>query len=271
MIDGPLPGFGEFAFEHDGASRRVFTRGEGPGVLLMHEIGGVSPPIVTLGRRLSDAGYTVWVPHLFGTPGKAMSWPSMAATEIRLCISREFVCLATGKTSPITIWLRALAAALSERTGGPVGVVGMCLTGGFALALVLEPSVSAPVMAEPALPWRPFGSAWKRDLGLSPTDREAVRETVETEDLCVLGLRFSRDSISPPERFAALSELLGTRFDAFVLDSGDGTPFPKKAHSVLTSDRSTFEGNPAALAALDEAFGRVLALFRERLGPPSHA
>ena len=81
------------------------------------------------------------------------------------CVSREFANWATSTTSPITVWLRALARAEHERCGGPgVGAVGMCFTGGFALAMMVDDELIAPVLSQPSLPF-PIGKKRKRDLG----------------------------------------------------------------------------------------------------------
>ena len=179
----------------------------------------------------------------------------------RACISREFTILATGKTSPIITWLRALGRAEHERCGGPgVGVIGMCFTGGFALAMMVDDVVVAPVLSQPSLPF-PVTRSKKRALGISDADLARVRERAEA-GTCLLGLRFSGDKISPPERFDHLRQVLGDAFVAVELDSSPGNPHghKKMAHSVLTEDLDDRPGTPTR-AALDQ----VLAFFSERL------
>ena len=93
------------------------------------------------------------------------------------CISREFSVLALKKTSPVTVWLRALAAHEHERCGGPgVGAVGMCFTGGFALAMMVDDTVVAPVLSQPSLPF-PVTKKHKADIGISDADLAQVKAT----------------------------------------------------------------------------------------------
>ena len=102
----------------------------------------------------------------------------------------------------------------------------------------------------------------KRDLGVSDTDLARVRQRCSEEDLCVLGLRFTGDTVSPAERFARLRSELGDHFVAVEIDSSAGNPdgYKKAAHSVLTEDLRDEEGT-ATRAALDQ----VLELFRSKL------
>ena len=88
----------------------MYRRGEGPGVLLMHEIPGITPEVQACARRIADAGFTVYMPWMFGTPNKAVSAPYAMGQMFRaICIRKEFTTLARGESSPITNWLRALA------------------------------------------------------------------------------------------------------------------------------------------------------------------
>jgi len=73
-----------------------------------------------------------------------------------------------------------------------VGAVGMCITGGFALAMTVEEVVLAPVLSQPALPF-PLNRAHRRDLGISDEDLARVRGRCRTGNVSVLGLRFSGD------------------------------------------------------------------------------
>jgi dienelactone hydrolase len=256
-----LGGFTRRAIRLRGASRDVYVGGDGPAVIVMHEIPGLHPGVLAFARRLHALGLSTYVPSLLGEPGRPMT-PAYAARSIaRACVAREFTTLATGATSPIVDWLRALAALAHRERGGPgVGALGMCLTGGFALAMLVEPAVIAPVLSQPSLPFA-ITPAQRRDLGLDEAARAAARART---DVCVLGLRFTGDRLVPPERFAALRELLDDRFLAVEIDSSPGNPhrIGRLAHAVLTHDLVDRPGHPTR-AALD----RVLAFFRERLHP----
>ncbi len=67
-----LAGFSETTFAHDGTTRAVYRRGSGPGVVVMPEIPGIIPAVQSFAERVAAAGFTVFVPSLFGTPGKAL-------------------------------------------------------------------------------------------------------------------------------------------------------------------------------------------------------
>jgi dienelactone hydrolase len=182
----------------------------------------------------------------------------------RACISREFSILAAGKTSPIVTWLRALARSEHERCGGAgVGVIGMCFTGGFALAMAADQHVLAPVLSQPSLPF-PFTKKMKRSIDCSPADLDVVAGRCAAEGLKVLGLRFHGDKFSPPDRFEFLRERLGDGFVSVELDQSAGhpdSPLPFH-HSVVTVDLVDEPGEPTR-AALDQ----VLDLFRAKLLP----
>lgn len=253
-------------FTHDGTTRAVYRRGEGPAVIVMAEIPGITPKVVAFADRVVAIGCTAVLPHLFGTPGREPSLPYVLQTLAPLCVSREFGAWATGRTTPIIGWLRALAAAEHNRCGGPgVGAVGMCFTGNFALAMAADERIMAPVLSQPSLPL-PVGAARQRDLHLSPEDLATVRRRAEQEDLCVLALRFNADRAVPAVRFAALRHALGEHVVTVEIDSSPGNPhgIPASAHSVLTEHLVDEPGHPTR-----DALEQVLDLFRTRLVVPA--
>jgi dienelactone hydrolase len=263
----PLEDFTRGEFTHDGKTRTVFRKGEGPAVVVISEMPGITPAVAGFARRVADLGLTAVMPHVFGQPGRPMSVGYTLTSMPPACVSREFACFATGKASPITVWLRALARDAHEQGGGPgVGVVGMCFTGGFALAMMVDDVVLAPVLSQPSLPF-PLTRAHKRDLGISDADLARVKERVD-EGVCVIGLRFTADRTSPAERFQRLRDELGDGFIGVEIDSSPGNPHgnPRTAHSVLTHHLVDEPGHPTRVA-LDQ----VLAFFRDRLltSPPS--
>jgi dienelactone hydrolase len=256
-----LEGFSTFQFDWGGAERTVYTRGRGPGVVVMHEIPGITPPVARFATRVADAGFRVYLPHLFGTVGKPLSLPYVLSQAARVCVSREFSVLASRASSPITVWLRALCRRAHAECGGPgVGALGMCLTGNFALALMVDESVMAPVLSQPSLPFG-VSAAHRAGLHLSDGDLETVKRRV-ANGCPVLGMRFTEDPLCPGARFETLRRELGSGFEAIEIDSSPGNRFGIKrlAHSVVTEDLVDSEGHPTR-AALD----RVLALFHERL------
>lgn len=260
-----LADFEQDEFEHDGRRRRVFRAGDGPGVVVLAEIPGITPEVADFARRVVDLGCSVALPVLFGDPGRPASLGYTVQTTAPVCVSKEFAALAVGRTEPVADWLRALARDLHQRAGGPgVGVVGMCFTGGFALGMMVDPVVLAPVLSQPSLPLLVRKGA-RHDLHLSPDDLDAVKQRV-ADGVCVLGLRFTADKLVPGDRFARLRDELGDGFVGVEIDSSPGNPhgLAKTAHSVLTRELVDEPGHPT-----HDALEQVLRLFRERLLTPS--
>jgi len=246
---------------YDGITHPVYRGGDGPAVIVIHEIPGLHPQVVAFGRRLIAAGMTAYFPSLFGVPGKPVSTGYMMQQLARACVSREFATWATHRTSPIVTWLRALAKDAHAACGGPgVGAVGMCLTGGFALAMMVDDVVVAPVLSQPSVPFA-LTASQKRDLGLDDAGLARVRERAQS-GTCVMGLRFTHDRAVPRERFDRLREELGDKFIAVEIDSSPGNPhgIPRSAHSVLTQHFVDEPGHPTR-----DALDRVIGFFRDRL------
>jgi dienelactone hydrolase len=258
----PLEGFDKTTFTHGGKTRDVYRKGSGPAVVVISEMPGITPGVAEFADRVVDIGCTAVVPHLFGDPGRKMSAPYVLQSMVPACVSREFAAFATNKTSPIIEWLKPLAAQAHKDCGGPgVGVVGMCFTGGFALGMMVDDNVLAPVVSQPSMPF-PVSKSRRRDLGISQADLARVKERCANEDICVLGLRFTGDRAVPPERFQRLKEELGDKFIAVELDSSAGNPHghPRAAHSVLTLHLQDKPGTPTR-----DALDQVLNLFRKKL------
>jgi dienelactone hydrolase len=254
-------------FTWGGKQRDVYRRGTGPAVIVLAEMPGITPKVIEFADRVVALGCTAVLPHLFGVPGAEMSPMKTVRAIAPACVSKEFSAWATGKTSPIVEWCKALARHEHERLGGPgVGVVGMCFTGNFALAMLPDPAVVAPVMSQPSLPLG-FTKKARAGLYLSDADLTKVQDRMAAEpDLCVLGLRFTGDRLVPEERFAHLREALGDRFVGVEIDSSKGNPHgnPRIAHSVLTEHLVDEPGHPTR-----DALEQVLELFRSRLLQPS--
>ena len=151
--EADLTGWTAAPFTGGGYTHDVYRKGEGPGVVLIPEMPGLTPQVLALGNHLVDNGFTVAAPSLFGTPGAPVVRPGMLPTLVRGCVTREFAAFATNKDRPVAHFLRALARDLNEKTPGKgVGVIGECFTGGFALAAAVDDSVLAPVLSQPSLP-----------------------------------------------------------------------------------------------------------------------
>jgi dienelactone hydrolase len=112
-------------------------------------------------------------------------------------------------------WLRALCQKVRERfpAGKGVGVIGMCLTGAFPIALLREHDVVAPILCQPTVPfnlWTALRLATnKRALGVDPDD---LRYAKEQRDVRLLGIRYTGDWRCPVERFDRLVDEFHQRF-----------------------------------------------------------
>ena len=258
-----LTGWVRAPFTGAGLTYDCFEKGSGPGVVLIPEMPGITPEVLGLADHLVSQGFTVVVPSPFGEPGRPMTPGYVATTLARICVLAEFRAFATHVHRPITDYLRAVAADLASRTPAEgVGVIGMCFTGGFALAVAVEESVLAAVASQPAVPF-PVGRARRIDPGLSTSDLDRVAMRAAAGEVCAIGLRFSEDAASPRPRFDALKARLGDAFAIIELDSSPGNAggFTRNAHSVLTREVREVPGNQA-LAARE----RVVDFLRERLG-----
>ena len=253
----PLSGFDRFEFRDGGIEHEVFRGGKGPAVILMHELPGMTPECIALADRLVARGFTVYLPLLFGKPGVTATTSNL----LRLCIRREFRLLAKKDSGPITGWLRALARqAHVECRGKGVGAIGMCLTGGFALALMLEPATLAAVACQPSLPLG-LGAARKRALGLTAGELAAAKERAAA-GVVPLCLRFTGDPISPPQRLERLREEFGAALEVIEINSSPGNShgLPSAAHSTLTAEYKDDPAHPTW-----QALERVVAVLGERL------
>jgi len=247
-----------FDFEAGGAAHPVLVAGEGPGVILMHELPGFVPEFWRLARWLTAAGFRVYAPALYDHPGTPLEELHQIHGRVggmaRACVSREIRLFAKTGGSPVSDWLRALARHVHAERGGPgVAAIGLCLTGNFAWSVAVDPSVVAAVAGEPALPFNAAGS-----IHLQPDEAQALKAR---EGLEVMALRFSGDPSCKAERFTALEQLLGEKLQTRVLPDDAknpaGNPFP---HAVLTKDLIAADGQPTFEAARE-----VLSFLTRRL------
>jgi len=257
-----LEGWRRAPFTAAGLTYDCYEKGQGPGVVVLPEIPGLTPEVLGFGDHLVGEGFTVVIPSPFGTPGRAETPAYTLGVIARMCVAKEFRAFAADAERPITKYLRAVATDLAARTPGRgVGVIGMCFTGGFALAAAVEDVVTAPVLSQPSTPFS-VSAKLRRDPGLSRQELEVVKQRTQTDGLCVLGLRFSKDRMSPKERFTTLRAQLGEAFEVIELDSGPDNPegYGKTAHSVLTRELREDPPNSAV-----KARARTVDFLREHL------
>lgn len=241
-----LEGWQRGEFSAAGFTHTTYRKGTGPGVVVVHEIPGITPGVLRFAEEVVAAGFTVVMPLLVGEVGRDVSQGYLVGSMSKICVSREFTTMAMKKTSPVIAYLRALARQLHEDVGGPgVGAIGMCFSGGFALGMMLDDLMIAPVLSQPSLPFA-MGRGRSADLNLSPDDAVVIANRAAA-GCQVLGLRYTGDKLVG-DRFTSLRTLLG---DAFLAVEFPSTK--KSDHSVLTEQRQ------------EEGVARVLGFLREKL------
>jgi dienelactone hydrolase len=241
-----LEGWQRGEFSAAGFTHTTYRKGTGPGVVVVHEIPGITPSVLRFAEEVVAAGFTVVMPLLVGEVGRDVSQGYLMGSMSKICVSREFTTMAMKKTSPVIAYLRALARQLHEDVGGPgVGAIGMCFSGGFALGMMLDDLMVAPVLSQPSLPFA-MGRGRSADLNLSPDDAVVIANRAAA-GCQVLGLRYTGDKLVG-DRFTSLRTLLGEAFLAVEFPSTK-----KSDHSVLTEQRQ------------EEGVARVLGFLREKL------
>lgn len=241
-----LEGWQRGEFSAAGFTHTTYRKGSGPAVVVIHEIPGITPAVLRFAEDVVAAGFTVVMPLLVGEAGREVSQGYLTSSVAKICVSHEFTTMAMKKTSPVIAYLRALARQLHEELGGRgVGAIGMCFSGGFALGMMLDDFMVAPVLSQPSLPFA-MGRARGADLNLSPDDAVVIANRAAA-GCQVLGLRYTGDKLVG-DRFTSLRTLLGDAFVAVEFPSSK-----KSDHSVLTEQRQ------------EEGVARVLDFFREKL------
>ena len=252
-----IPSFEVSNFPHDHRSYPLYTKGHGPGVIVIHELPGLTTECIALANRIVEAGYRVYMPLLFGRPGEK----AVKRNLMRVCISKEFRVFAMNKSSPIVAWLKGVCAhALHECGGTGVGVIGMCLTGNFAISLMADPTVLAPISCQPSLPF-PISKKRTEALAMSPEELRAATQRAK-QGQSLMCFRFTCDKTSPEARFNKLADTFGSAFKGRQIDSSPSNRhgIPTNAHAVLTGDFVDKTGHPTR-----EALDQVLAFFEDRL------
>ncbi|MCO4770243.1 MAG: dienelactone hydrolase family protein [Deltaproteobacteria bacterium] len=248
-----LQGYEKTVFEAPNAHGQVlrhdvYARGEGPVVVLIQELPGIGQETLRLADQFTHSGFSVVLPHLFGPLGRT----AMVGNLVRVfCMRKEFRVFEKGGASPVVTWLRALCQSLkAERNVDGVAVIGMCLTGNFALSLMVDDSVLAAVASQPSLPLQD-----QTALHISADEVVTLRRRLD-EHGPMMALRFEGDTLCQGKKFKAIAQTLNDDAERVRLRT-----LPGKGHSVLTLDFVDEAGHPTR-AALDE----VIGYFKGALG-----
>jgi dienelactone hydrolase len=209
----------------------------------------LSPDVLDLALRVSNEGYSVYVPLLWGKElENAHSKLLFLRRAVELRASSEWKAGAAEVNRPILDRLTSLCRSIiSRHPGERIGVIGNCLTGVFPFALAARvPQVAAPIASQPTLPLS-FSKRAAGQTGLSPAELKMLHQRIERDPTFqLLGFRFEEDRASRRERFDTFEHEFGKRFlngmiplaDYHVRDGLD-----PHVHAVLTScysDDSTF-------------------------------
>ncbi len=211
------------------ATHDVYAKGSGPVVVIVQELPGIGPETLKLADHFVAQGFTACLPHLFGPLGRT----SMLGNLVRVfCMRREFKLFERNATSPIVDWLRALCRHLAETTNtSGVGVIGMCLTGNFAISMMADDKVLAGVASQPSMP---LGK--QESLHMSGDDIAEIRSQLDTP---MYAYRFEGDPLCTAEKFNRLEDTFNDDKQRIRL-----VTLPGKGHSVLTLDFVDEEGHP---------------------------
>jgi len=265
-------------FTHDGMVHEVYWKRPKdsnkpvPAILVIHELPGMTENCLNFADRLVDNGFAVYLPLLFGKAGESSTIPAVLTNSLintgRICISKEFYALKEQQSSPITNWLRALCRHIHtqpEHQGfSGIGAIGMCLSGGFVLSLMIDPAVMAPVASQPSLPFGLTDSK-KKALGISPEElAEAKVRAKETE---LLALRFEEDGICPAQRFETIKRKFGddVQFKIISATERKRDGIRSSPHAIFTEDFADKEGKP--YPCTQEAFRQLVEFLQSRLVP----
>lgn len=213
----------------------------GPPVLILHEMPALSPDVLDLALRVSEEGYSVYVPLLWGSANENAASRSLFLRRlVELRASPEWRAGAPEANRPILHRLTLLCRFLvSRHPGQRMGVIGNCLTGVFPFALAARvPQVVAPIASQPTLPLS-LSRIAAAQSGLSPAEHTVLHRRVEKEPTFqLLAFRFEEDGASRAERFLTFEREFGKRFLDGTIPLAhyhfrDG--LPRHVHAVLTS------------------------------------
>lgn len=218
------------------------ARGSAPGVIVVHEAIGLNADIRRIARRFAGAGYPTLAPDFLAGLG-----------PVPLCIARFARGIGGVRTGrpyrqldAATAWLRARP----EVDGGPIGIAGFCMGGGFALLYAAGADVAVVAPFYPAI----------------PTDDSALT------GVCPVVASFGgRDRAfgRGAERLTPILERLGVDHDVRT--------YPEAGHSFMSQHsgmtarlerRLPTHGGYVETAA-EDAWQRTLAFFDRHLGGPA--
>lgn len=231
------------------ATHDIYTLGNGNKVLiLIQELPGIGQETLALADRFVAQGYTVVLPHLFGPIGKTATFRNLIQV---FCMRKEFTVFAKRESSPIVDYLAALCMEMKNkhRVKG-VAVIGMCLTGNFAISLMANEAVLAGFASQPSLPILTQGA-----LQMSEQEITTIKDKLDKVGPMHCG-RFKGDKLCTGQKFDLIKETFNTdNKERIILHQ-----LPGDGHSILTLDFMDKEGHPTT-----ETLKEVMTYFDEQL------
>ena len=227
----------------------VYRRGVGPAVVIIQELPGIEQSTLRLADNFVDAGFEVVMPHLFGPIGQTRVLGNLARA---FCLRKEFSLFSRNKASPVVDWLKALCQSIRDEKSIPgVGVIGMCLTGNFAISLMADSSVLGAVASQPAMPLNDSSA-----LHMSESDIAEIKQNIDRNEP-IKAYRFAGDWMSKQAKFDTLERVFNDDRERIQMNV-----LPGDAHSVLTRDFVDKKGHPThqALTEVLSYFERVLSI-----------
>lgn len=239
--------FSSDAMGGDSVEFDIYEKGEGPVIIILQELPGIDKDTIKFADKMVASGFRVVMPHLFGPLGKF----AIVGNLVRLfCIRREFNIFARNQTSPIVDWLKALCRDAQQRYDVKgVGVIGMCLTGNFAISLMADDSVLASVASQPSMPVFSQSS-----LHMSDQDISKISDRLD-EHGPMLAYRFAGDKLCTAAKFDAINGAFNRDKERIKL-----TTVPGNKHAMLTAHFINEEGS-----STQKALGEIVAYFSKKL------
>ena len=215
------------------AKHDVYSLGEGAKiVVIIQELPGIGQETLALADKFVERGYKVYMPHLFGPIGKTASSGNLVRV---MCMVREFKIFAKNESSPVVDYLSALCSKLkSEHQVRGVAVIGMCLTGNFAISLMANEDVLAGFASQPSL-----AVMNQVSLHMSQSEIAKVKHNLDKVGAMHCG-RFEKDQLCTAKKF----QLLDKTFNEEGRKRMIFHEIPGKGHSILTLDFVDEEGHP---------------------------
>ena len=82
-----LAGWEHSVFSARGVAHDLYRRGEGPAVIVVHEVPGITPAVTGFANEVVEAGFSVAMPLLVGEAGREMSRGYALKSITKVCVS----------------------------------------------------------------------------------------------------------------------------------------------------------------------------------------